>query len=91
MSHNKLWGIDLGGTKIEAVVLDASNNTILYRERVPTCSEEGYDKVISQILKVIDIVKEKSGLEPKSLGIGTPGRLDRSSQTIKNSNSTPTC
>ena len=86
--NNIKWGIDLGGTKIEAVILDAqANNKILFRERVPTLSDQGYKKVLSQIEFLVNLMKEKSQLSPTEIGMGTPGRLDPASQTLKNSNS----
>lgn len=88
MNNRFKWGIDLGGTKIEAVILDSEEqNKIIERQRVPTCSAEGYEKVKSQIVKLVKSLEEKTGLHPSSIGIGTPGRLDPDSQTLKNSNS----
>jgi len=84
-----LWGIDLGGTKIEGAILkdETDANTVL-RTRIDTEASKGYDHILSQIGKLIDIMKEQSGLEPECLGIGTPGVLDPVFQTMKNSNST---
>ncbi|MES2731037.1 MAG: ROK family protein [Bacteroidota bacterium] len=84
-----LWGIDLGGTKIEAVVLESSSNTqTLGRLRIPTEAAQGYDHIISQIAKLIDLLSAETGSKPDRLGIGTPGALDTHSQTLKNSNTT---
>ncbi len=89
MKERYLWGIDLGGTKIEGVVLDTQNNyEPVCRLRVPTLASEGYSKIIDQIVLLINTLKKETGLTPTRLGIGTPGRLDRQSQTIKNSNTT---
>ena len=41
-------GIDIGGTKIEAVILD-SDFKILFRKRVPTESHKGSEHVLNQI------------------------------------------
>ena len=41
-----LWGIDLGGTKIEGVVL-RDDGQVLSRQRVPTERDKGYDHIIS--------------------------------------------
>ena len=46
---NNLIGIDLGGTKIEIVILDV-NKEIQFRERLPTQSEKGPSHIINQIL-----------------------------------------
>lgn len=89
MSQNRYkWGIDLGGTKIEAVILDADkDDQIVERLRVPTLSDQGYVTVTSQIKKLVKMMEDASGLKPSRIGIGTPGRLDPISKTIKNSNS----
>jgi predicted NBD/HSP70 family sugar kinase len=82
-----LWGVDLGGTKIEGVVLDASQQ-VLARLRVPTEREKGYDHIIGQIRKVLALLEQETGLQPDRLGIGTPGTHDPQSDTHKNSNTT---
>jgi len=79
------WGIDLGGTKIEGVVLN-DLHMVLARERVPTERELGMAHIISQIQKVLDILSEEVGEKPTSLGIGTPGTIDPQTGLLKNSN-----
>lgn len=82
-----LWGIDLGGTKIEGVVLeDRETPNVLKRLRVGTEREKGYKHIISQIAKVVDVLSIEVGIRPQKLGIGHPGTLEPSSQLIKNSN-----
>ena len=46
---NNLIGIDLGGTKIEIVILD-ENKEIQFRERIPTESASGSSHIINQIV-----------------------------------------
>lgn len=83
-----LWGIDLGGTKIEAVILDTANELeIISRLRVPTEAEHGYEHVLDQINKLINLVKDDTGLSPTKIGIGTPGTIDPYLHTLKNCNS----
>ncbi len=83
----QLMGIDLGGTKIEGVVLDNTPGyKVLCRERIPTEQQKGYEHIIQQISKLIDILSDKTGVTPTKIGIGTPGKLDPFSNTIKNSN-----
>ena len=86
MEH--LWGIDLGGTKIEAAVLDSSAlDRPICRMRVPTESDKGYDHIRKQIAKLARMVSEESGLPlPKRIGMGTPGVIDPKSGKLKNSN-----
>jgi predicted NBD/HSP70 family sugar kinase len=53
-----LWGVDLGGTKIEGVVMNSENNEILSRKRIPTEATKGYEHIISQVVRLIDSIKE---------------------------------
>lgn len=88
MSH--LWGIDLGGTKIEAAVLNPDRPTDpLLRKRVPTESHRGYEHIVGAIAGLIaDAARELGIPRPTKVGIGTPGALEPSTGLIKNSNST---
>lgn len=84
-----LWGIDLGGTKIECAVIDNNaRNVPVCRERIATEGEQGYAHIISQVQKLVNQVKSISGLTPESIGIGTPGALEPSTQLMKNCNTT---
>lgn len=86
---NPLWGIDLGGTKIEGVILPSLDDaTPLLRTRINTEASKGYPHIIQQINRLILQMKEASGLQPTKIGFGTPGVLDPRLQTMKNSNST---
>lgn len=81
------WGIDLGGTKIEGVVLN-DDGSVLARTRIPTEADRGYAHIISQIAALIRVLAEQTGLTPQSVGIGTPGVLDPKLLTMKNCNTT---
>lgn len=85
-----IWGLDLGGTKIEGVIIDAdaSELSIIDRQRLPTEKHKGYDHIIGQIKKLVDQMSEKTGIKPVTLGIGTPGASEPSSGLLKNSNTT---
>jgi fructokinase len=84
-----LWGIDLGGTKIEGVVLESRKNpTPIARCRVPTEAQQGYQHIIAQVVKLVEMLKAETGLVPSSIGLGHPGTLDRNVGTIKNANTT---
>lgn len=86
---NPLWGIDLGGTKIEGVILKGKEDPKpIARLRVPTNREKGYDHILNQIGVLIDQLKEESGLEPTRIGMGMPGTLDPITKLGKNSNTT---
>jgi fructokinase len=82
-----LWGIDLGGTKIECAVLDSENNlSVIIRRRLPTEADKGYQHIVSQIVKLVNLVSEDLGEKPTKIGFATPGVLDPETQTMKNSN-----
>ena len=84
-----IWGIDLGGTKIEAVVLSGSESPqVLYRERIDTEANGGYEHIIGRISLLIGQVAKGYGQRPEKIGIGTPGTMDPISGTMKNSNTT---
>ena len=83
-----LWGIDLGGTKAECVVLNAAHDhRVIVRERISTEAEKGYKHVLLRIKKLIDETSEKSGFWPDRLGMGTPGSIDPDTGMLINSNS----
>ena len=84
-----LWGIDLGGTKIEGVIIESGQvHTPLLKTRIDTEAQNGYAHIVSQIAKLVKQMEKESGLRPDSIGIGTPGVLDPVLQTMKNCNST---
>ena len=84
-----LWGIDLGGTKIEGVILEERENPkVLKRLRVPTEAFHGYEHILEQIGKIVEVLMAETGLKPSCLGIGTPGTLDPGTKTMKNCNLT---
>ena len=82
-----LFGIDLGGTKIEAAALN-QDGIVLSRRRLPTEREKGYEHIVAQIKRVLELVSEEVGEKPTKLGIGTPGAIDPPTGLMKNSNTT---
>lgn len=87
-AQQKLWGVDLGGTKIEATIIDPAHRDIgLYRRRIPTQREQGYDHILCQVLKLIEELESLSGIKrPSQIGFGTPGVTNPQTGKIKNSN-----
>jgi len=86
-NQKPLWGIDLGGTKVEGVVIESADNPeVLARIRLPTERVNGYDHIIGQIGKVINLLGKETGLKPEKIGMGTPGIIDPSTGLMKNSN-----
>lgn len=73
-------GIDLGGTKIEALALDRAGREV-FRKRIPTPRGD----YAATIAAVSSLVKE---IGEGSVGIGIPGALSRATGLVKNANST---
>jgi fructokinase len=79
-------GIDLGGTKIEGVVL-ADDLTVLHRLRVPTERERGYEHILGRIAALVAELRRHAP-DVLRIGIGTPGSLSTRDGRLKNSNTT---
>jgi len=77
-------GIDLGGTKIEAIIID-DQFQVINRKRIPTLRDEGYDAIINRI---IDLSKEMISIGDIDgpIGICTPGTIEATTGLLKNSN-----
>jgi fructokinase len=81
------WGVDLGGTKIEGVVMrDRHPDSIIARHRIATEGWGGYEHVLGRIKMLIDHLIEITGEQPAAIGFGTPGTIDPSTGLLKNSN-----
>ena len=85
MTHAHLLGVDLGGTKIEGLLLDADGSS-LWRDRIPT-PQGDYDATLAAIVALVARAEREAGVSGAHVGLGTPG-----SQTgaglIRNANST---
>lgn len=79
-------GVDLGGTKIEAVALDEAGAE-RYRRRVPT-PQGDYEGTLQAIASLVRDIDENLGLKKTvPVGVGTPGTVSPATGLIKNSNS----
>ena len=78
-------GVDLGGTKIEAIAL-APDGTTLVRQRVLTPHDD-YDATVQAIVDLVTSVERELGTQG-TVGLGTPGAISPATGLIKNSNST---
>jgi fructokinase len=75
-------GIDLGGTKTEAILLDENLNTIK-RKRIAT-PQNDYNKILNTIVSLSRDLLES--IDDYSVGICTPGAISKKTGLIKNSN-----
>jgi fructokinase len=82
----RLLGIDLGGTKIEGVVLDEDGQPIR-RLRVATERERGYEHILDRVAEVVAALQPEAP-DCRTIGIGTPGSLSMRTGLLKNSNTT---
>ncbi|MDC0171032.1 ROK family protein [Candidatus Nitrosopelagicus sp.] len=80
---NKI-GIDLGGTKIEGILVNENYKTI-ERKRIQTNQEKGYSSILESIQSMVLELSQESD-DKFSIGICTPGALSLDSGLIKNSN-----
>ena len=78
-------GVDLGGTKIEAIALNEDGREQL-RQRVPTPAGD-YVATLRAVAELVSAIERGLG-KPGSVGIGTPGAISRATGLLKNANST---
>ncbi len=78
-------GVDLGGTKIEGIVLDAGGREI-FRRRIATEQQHGYQHILRRIHSLHDELAANIEGKPHTFGIGTPGAISPRTGLLKNSN-----
>jgi fructokinase len=86
-------GIDLGGTKVEAVLLDG-DGTVLHRRRIPTPRmndnpESEYEGIVAAVVELIEHAGRQ--LPPASsctIGVGIPGTMNPETGVVQNANTT---
>lgn len=78
-------GIDLGGTKIEALALDDHGES-LHRERLPTPRHD-YDGTLAAIAELVRRCEVATG-RAGTVGVGMPGAISPATGLVKNANST---
>jgi fructokinase len=77
-------GVDLGGTKIEAVALGADGEERV-RRRIPTPRDD-YEGTLAAVAGLVESIEEDLGT-PAVVGVGMPGSISRVSGLVKNANS----
>lgn len=84
-------GIDLGGTKIQAVVVDG-RNAVLGQARRPTPTTGGPDDVVREMAATLREAAAAAGCDPEALagvGVGAPGAADAASGTLAHAGNLP--
>ena len=82
-----MWriGVDLGGTKVEAILID-DNGIVEARERIATPRFE-YEATIETVARLVETLDQSAG-HRCPVGAGTPGAVEPSTGLMKNCNST---
>src|SRR5918997_2944993 len=86
-----LGGIDLGGTKIQAVVVD-DDFGILGDSRTPTPTSGGPADVVAAMIGALREAAGKAGIDPGSLrgvGVGSPGVIDEETGAVSSARNLP--
>jgi glucokinase len=84
-------GIDLGGTKIEAIVVNADNE-VLGQARQPTPTEGGPPDVAKGMAAALTGAATAAGVKTADLigiGVGSPGDVDEDAGTVANARNLP--
>jgi glucokinase len=84
-------GIDLGGTKIQTVVVDADNK-VLGQARHPTPDSGGPQDVAAEIVATMREATNQAGVDTKDLGgigIGSPGDADEETGVVSDARNLP--
>ena len=84
-------GIDLGGTKIEAIVVDDANEIRGQAKRM-TPVEGGPPDVVRELAAALREAAAAAGVEPASLagvGVGAPGEVDAAAGTLARAGNLP--
>jgi glucokinase len=84
-------GIDLGGTKIEAIVTDASYK-VLGGARHPTPTTGGPADVANAMAAALNEAAKAASLQPSQLrgiGVGSPGTVDAAAGTVSRADNLP--
>jgi glucokinase len=84
-------GIDLGGTKIQTVVVDA-DSSVLGQARHPTPTSGGQADVAAAMAAALREAAEAAGIEPSALngvGVGSPGAIDADAGTVSGARNLP--
>jgi glucokinase len=85
-------GIDLGGTKIEAIVVDGHSYQVLGSARHPTPTTGGPADVANAMAAALTEAARTASLEPSALrgvGVGSPGTVDPGTGTVSRADNLP--
>lgn len=85
-------GVDLGGTKIQAIVIERDGAHVIGKARHPTPRSGGPQAVVAEIARALQEAATQAGVRTEQLdgiGVGSPGEVDQSSGTVANARNLP--
>ncbi|MFC4596873.1 ROK family protein [Cohnella hongkongensis] len=74
-------GLDVGGTGIKGAIVDEKGG-VLVQEKVGTSAADGAEAIFGQLVRVAGKLRD-SGLNVSGIGIGSAGRIDRATGTVR--------
>ena len=77
---NKI-GIDLGGTKIEGILIDISGR-VIERKRILTKRDDGYESIVERIVSLIKELQNISKIDVIPVGAAFQPRLNNNSDRV---------
>ena len=84
-------GVDLGGTKIQTVIVDP-DGTVLGQCRLPTPQDRGPAGVLDAIVESVRAARDDAGAAQSDLlgvGVGSPGQIDHDAGTVSHAGNLP--
>ena len=82
MSSLPTLGIDLGGTKVESALVDASGR-VLHSHRHPTDAGRGPDRVLADVVACVEECLEGASAQAAAAGIGVAGQVDTEAGVVR--------
>jgi len=77
-------GVDVGGTKIVAGLVDDSG-TVIGKKRIPVVQKKGYSGIKKDIIALIKVILREGGVSEKTIekiGIACAGQIEKGTQKI---------
>ena len=81
-------GVDIGGTKIETALLDASGKIVASHYRL-IGAIKAPERVIEGVIDSVNICQQQSGQKAAALGVGVAGQIDKLTGIVRRSPNLP--
>lgn len=81
-------GVDLGGTKVDTALVDASGNIVCSDYRLVDATKDS-EKVIQNLIDSVNLCCSRAGQKAQALGLGVAGQIDKQRGIIRDSPNLP--